>query len=252
MGAYYTSIANTAADQQIQALTDPLLQIRDNAFITPSQMPRVILAHFFGTNLTVAKFKPASYRNLGDYWVEPFANAVGGAATTTPYLDLTDYPDTGAPLVLSALEELPAYGQQGSGGSQDAYAFALFSDGKPTKREGRFFTVRATGTTTLTAKSFTLCSLTMDTGLPSGRYNLVGARVKSTGILAFRFAMPEVLNRPGGLGSQNDLSFTPRGQRNGGWGIWGSFDHLTIPQVDVLSTSADTAQTVWFDLEKVS
>ena len=252
LAAYYTSIANTAADQQINALTDSMVQIRDNAFITPDKMRRVILAAFFGTNLTVAKLKPASYRNFGDYWVEPLGNAVGGAGAITPALNLTDLPEHGAPLILDSQEELPAYGQQGSGGAQDAYAVVIFSDGKPPKREGKFFTVRGTGTTTLNAKAWTLCPITMDTGLPAGRYNLVGARAKSTGILAFRFAFTEQINRPGGLGNQNDTAFTQDGQRNGAWGVWGSFDHLSIPQLEVLSTSADTAETVWMDVEKVA
>ncbi len=252
LSAYFASIANTAADQQVAAIADGLIPTRDSALVVPADMHKVVLLHAFGTNLTVAKVKPASYRRFGDYWIEPIANAMGGAGATTPYLDLTDGPGAGAPLELDPQEELPFYAQQNSAGAQNAYGFVIFADGPLRKREGKFFTVRATGTTTLVANAWSSVSLSMDTGLPAGRYALVGARAKSAGLLAFRFIIVRQNNRPGGLAFQGDTSFEPTGQRNGGWGIWGEFDHLSIPTLEAFSTSADTSETVWFDLEKIA
>lgn len=251
LSAYFSSIANTAADQQITAVADGLIYTRDNALVVPVAMPMLLAASFFGTNMTVAKFKPPSYSIFGDYWVLPYANAIGGAGARTPVLDLADFGISGPPLMLDKQEELPAYGQQSSAGAQNAYAFVLFSDAGAKKHDGRFFTVRATATTTLVANAWTPCALTLDKGLPAGKYNLVGARVKTAGLLAFRFIIQGFSNRPGGFGVQADTSFENWGQRNGVWGIWGTFDHLTIPTLEAFSTSADTSETVWLDLEKI-
>jgi hypothetical protein len=252
LSAYFSSIANTAADQQITAIADGLIYTRDNAIVVPPDMPRVLAANFFGTNMTTAKFKPASYRRFGDYWVLPIATAIGGAGAVTPYLDLTGLDYSGQPLILQPQEELPAYAQQTSAGAQNAYAFVLFGHEAVKPLKGRFFTVHATGTTTLVANAWTAAPITLDTGLPAGRYRLVGSRVRSPGCLAFRWIIIQQHNRPGGFGFQGDTSFEAYGQRNGGWGPWGEFDNLTIPTPELWSTSADTSQQVWMDLELLS
>jgi hypothetical protein len=102
----------------------------------------------------------------------------------------------------------------------------------------------------LTANAWSVVTPVLDTGLPAGRYHLVGMRVKSAGALFFRAIIVQQFHRPGAFAVQNDTSFEATNQRHGGWGIWGNFDHLTIPQVEILSTTADTSETVWFDLEQ--
>jgi hypothetical protein len=251
LGLYTSSIANTAADQQVAAYADGIVPTRDNAIVVPALMPNLLWAAAFGTNLTVAKLKPPSLRVFGDYSVRPIGNAAASAGAVIPYLGLTgSFPD-GPPLRLEAQEELPFYAQQSSAGNQQAFAAVLFSDGDYKSVHGRYFTVRATGTTTVTANVPTVCSLTMDTGLPAGRYRLVGARAKSATGLYFRFVSIYSQFRPGGAAAQGELEFELSGQRNGGWGVWFEFDHLSIPSVEMLCTAGDSAQIVFMDLEKI-
>src|SRR5215472_9837227 len=139
LSAYFASIPNTAADQQLIAVADGLIYTRDNAIVVPPDMPRVLIAGFFGTNMTKAVFKPASYRRFGDYWVYPYANAIGGAGNTTPYLDVTGLDFSGAPLQLQPQEELPAYAQQSSAGAQNAYCFVLFGPDNVRPIRGKYF-----------------------------------------------------------------------------------------------------------------
>lgn len=252
MSAYYASISNSAADQQLVAIADGLIPTRDNALIVPTPLPRVLATMFFGTNLSVAKLKPASYRRFGDYWVLPYSNTAASSGGITPYLDLSEIAGAGPPLVLDAQEELPAYAQQSSAGAQSAYAAVIFSDTPAKQHTGKFFTVHALGSNTLVPNQWSTVTPVMDTGLPAGRYNLVGMRVRSAGCLFFRAIIVQQFFRPGGFGFQADTAFEASGQRNGGWGIWGNFDHLTIPQVEVISTSADTSENIWFDLEQTS
>jgi hypothetical protein len=252
LSAYFASIPNTVADQQLIAVPDGLIYTRDNAIVVPPDMNKVIAAFFFGTNMTVAKFKPASYRRFGDYWVLPYSQTISGAGAVQSYLDLSGGEYSGQPLVLKPQEELPAYAQQSSAGAQNSFCFVVFSDKGRLQQHGQYFTVHGTSTTTMNANAWTPCALTLDTGLPAGRYRLVGSRARSAGLLAFRWIIIQQHNRPGGFGFQNDLSFEPYGQRNGGWGEWGQFDNLTIPTPEVWSTSADTSLQIWLDLELVS
>jgi hypothetical protein len=252
MSAFTASIPNTASDQQLIAIADGLIPTRDNALVVPPDLPRVLAVMFYGANLTVAKLKPASYRRFGDYWVLPYANAIGGSGAISPYLDLSQIAGAGPPLILDPQEELPAYGQQGSAGAQQAYAAVLFTEAEAKPHHGKFFTVHGTSTQTLTPNVWSTCVVTMDTGLPAGRYNLVGMRVQSAGCIFFRAVIVQQFHRPGGFGFQGRTSFEATGQRNGGWGVWGNFDHLSIPNVEIIATSADTAIDVFFDLEQSS
>lgn len=252
ISAFTASIPNTAADQQLIAVADGLIPTRDNALVVPPSMPRVMAIMFFGTNLSVAKLKPASYRRFGDYWVLPYTNVSPSAGAQLSYVDLSDNPVAGPPLILDPQEELPAYGQQGSAGAQQAYAAVIFSEASVKRHTGRFFTVRGTATQTLVPNTWSVVSPIMDTGLPAGRYNLVGMRVKSAGGLFFRAVIVQQFNRPGAFCVQNDTSFEATNQRHGGWGLWGNFDHLTIPNVEIFSTTADTSETIWFDLEQTT
>lgn len=252
MSAFTASIPNTAADQQLIAIADGLIPTRDNALVVPTDLPRVIATMFYGVNMNVAKLKPASLRRFGDYWVLPYANTIGGSGLISPYLDLSDLPSSGPPLVLDAQEELPAYAQQSSAGAQQAYAAVIFSEAGVKQHKGKFFTIHGICANTLVPNTWSVATPVLDTGLPAGRYNLVGCRVRSAGCLFFRLVIVQQFHRPGGFGFQADISFEPTGQRNGGWGIWGNFDHLTIPNLEVLSTTADTSTHVWFDLEQTS
>lgn len=252
VSAFTSSIPNTAADQQLVAVADGLIPTRDNALVVPPNMPRVIAIFFFGTNMTVAKLKPASYRRFGDYWVLPYTQTAAGGGAQMGYVDLSDSPIAGPPLILDSQEELPAYAQQGSAGAQQAYASVIFSEAGPKRHEGRFFTIHGSASTTLVANTWSVVSPVLDTGLPAGRYNLVGMRVKSAGCLFFRAVIVQQFNRPGGFGVQNDVSYEATNQRHGGWGIWGNFDHLTVPNIEIFSTTADTSEQIWFDLEQTS
>jgi hypothetical protein len=53
------------------------------------------------------------------------------------------------------------------------------------------------------------------------------------------------------MGNLTESTLTLRGQRYGGWGVWGVFDNWTIPTVDYFSSAADTAEVLALDLVKV-
>lgn len=245
--AFSSSISNAAADQQINAVFDGRIPVRDNAIVIGDKYDHLNLAWFFGVNLTVAKLKPPNFRNLGDYLVLPIQNIKEAGDQVAIALDLRFNP-----MNLIIGDELPAFAQQSSAGAQQANAFVMLSSDPIVPIKAQHYSVRATSAQTLTAFAWTSCNLTMDTGLPKGRYQVIGARAKSAGALAFRLIFPDQNNRPGGIAVQSDLSWLDYGQRRGEWGEWGQFDNLLIPTLEMFSVSADTSETVIMDLVKLS
>lgn len=176
------------------------------------------------------------------------------------------------PIPLRPTEELDIFATQNSGSSETEYVAVIFTDGQqtpaatPTKTpalngNGRFFTAHATSATTLTASAWTLCSLTFDYALPAGYYALIGARAYSAGALFFRI-LPATAPyfRPGGLAvqaydqldAQGQRAFSPYHRGYDGWGEWVRFWQNVPPQIEMFSTSADTAEEFWLDLVKLS
>lgn len=239
---YDASIAQNSL-LQIAAVTDQIAQIRDSAIIAPPRLNNITQILGFGTNLNRLQIQLPSTRRFGNYDLRPFANAFAAGGAQTPMLDLRE-----DPFVCEEGEEIPVFAQQGSAGAQREYCVLLLSDNpRPVDQKNRI-TVRATGTTTLVADTWTPVTLTFDTQLPRGKFKLVGARVESASGVAFRCINQQMSYRPGGFCNQSALALDYPGQRRGGLGVWFEFDYLTPPIVEMLATAGDTAETFFLDL----
>jgi len=195
-------------------------------------------------------------------------NNIGTAIETPPkFWDFSRNPKA-----LRPTEEFDIFASQLNAGAETETVFVQFTDGVmiaapqiapgPTiNGNNQLFTVHATAATTLTANAWTQVTPVLDQALPAGLYALVGARVVTAGALAFRMLpIVQPLWRPGGVGSQTNDQLDPPGQRyinplDGSvshWGVWLTFYQNTVPNVHIWSTSADTAEDMFFDLIKIS
>lgn len=153
-----------------------------------------------------------------------------------------------APLPLDPGEDVQAFVDNANTAGRDT-VLAWLADGPVAPDNRPFFTVRATGTTTLTAGVWGNVPLTFDETIPKGEWDIIGARVESAGALAGRIVTPGQFHRPMVPGSDgaND-SDANAFFRAGRMGVLGKLRARSLPSVDVLSVSADAAQTVWLDL----
>jgi len=111
--------------------------------------------------------------------------------------------------------------------------------------------VRATGAGTLTVDAWTAVTLTLGQQLQAGRYAVVGIRAQSAGAKAARLIFQETAARPGCIAYDSNADLEHPMFRNGNLGVLGEFVHTAIPQVEFLSLSADTAETVFLDIVKI-
>ena len=112
-------------------------------------------------------------------------------------------------------------------------------------------TVKCTSNTTLTAYEWTLGKLTFTQQLEAGTYAIVGMKAISDGLIAARLVIPGSARRPGVVGCDSVGDKIPDIFRMGKLGVWGTFEHTFPPQVEFLSSSADTSEIVYLDLIKM-
>lgn len=157
-----------------------------------------------------------------------------------------------SPIELTETETLTAQILDTTAGASLSKIFAFFSDGLPETVNGEIFTIRATGTATLVANTWSPVTLTLQDNLIAGRYAVVGAKFESAGCCAARFVPVDIGNyRPGAIGTDSSADANDPIFRNGGLGSWFEFEHDTLPTVEFCSISADTAEVVYLDLIQV-
>lgn len=163
------------------------------------------------------------------------------------------------PVSFAATEEISFYASLTDATTSKTVVgvFTLGPDTLPPLPRGEPFWIRCVGSTTLTAYRWTSVKLTPEVQLEAGTYALISAIGISAGAIAIRFIIPGLVWRPGfpavaanteyeGVSVArriiNDLIETE----------YGRFSHLSIPEVQFLSATADTSEVVYMKLVKVA
>lgn len=109
---------------------------------------------------------------------------------------------------------------------------------------GRRFTVRGTAAQTLVANQYTSASIALDQTLPFGRYGVIGMEVTCAAAVAARLIFPQNASiRPGVIvGNTISVHNLSHRLRSGSWGLLGTFEQTSPPQLEILGTTAG-AQT---------
>lgn len=227
------------------ALADPSMTVSGDNISIPDYASMLIAAMGIGPNLTRAQLQSPALRRVLNYEIRPLN--VGAEPLSPVPIDLF----VNSPIQLDIDEQMQAYMSEDAAGASAGTILVWLADKAIEPVEGEIFTVRVSNASTLVANTWTNGALTFDQVLPVGRYAIVGARFESAGLQAFRFLFQGSTPRPGGVGCDAPADLEPKGQRFGGWGVWGEFQSTNPPTVDFLSVSADTSQIGTLDLIKV-
>jgi len=161
------------------------------------------------------------------------------------------------PVALTPTEEISVYAIQTGAAAERVYTLALL--GSPTIEPapaGDIRVVRCTSATTLTANEWTSCKLTPDVALEAGTYALVGMVPISANAIAARAIITGQVYRPGVpalAGAEADVKVHSKEwfEFFGGY-LFGTFTHLTIPEIQFLSSAADTSEVVYLYIIKTA
>jgi hypothetical protein len=236
----YSQSNDSAALTEIAALADQHATVVGDDIFVPDELPNLAGYYFLGANFTQGQISSPSLRRKTLIDVEP-ADVAALPASPPAF-----HSRTAQPIPLEPGEAIRTLMAEDAAGASRVTAALWFSDGPIEPVAGEIFTVRATNTDTLTANAWTAGALTFSQTLPAGDFEVVGARAQSTNLQLLLF--PGGTWRPGGIGANADGNLDPVGQRYGGWGVWGRFNHRSPPQVEFLANGADSSQVVHLDL----
>lgn len=246
MIGWRASVNTGGALTEIAALADQHVRVEGNNIIVPRGMNNLVFAFHTAATATLAQLASPTLRRTVLLDIAPIN--VAAEPLSPPAI----MPLFNSPIVLDEDEALRALVAGGESTAENKIVLALLSDGDISPVTGEIFTVRATGSTTLTANAWTNVALTFSQTLPAGRYAVVGMRPESSGCVAARLVFVGGVWRPGAIGTDSVADIQPDMFRHGRLGIWGEFEHTQPPTVDFLSVSADSSETVYLDIVKIS
>jgi|SRR6266850_1686306 len=240
--AYSSAAAGiNAALTALAAVPDPHVRVVGNDIIVPDTMNTLWGGTAIGPTLTRAQLSSPSLRRVFLHELAPLD--IGAALPASPRkIFLRD----GDPQPLDTAEALDALITNTASDRETVLVWLGPGPSKPDNRPS--WTIRVTATPTAVAGAWTNGSITFDQTLPAGSYDVVGARFRSTNLIAFRFVFVGGTFRPGAIGYASTTSLDYDSFRDGGLGVWGTFKHNSPPTVDFLANAADASFTGELDL----
>lgn len=240
--AYSSAAAGiNAALAALPAVADPHVRVNNvNDIYVPGDFHFLWGAYAGGATMTRAQFSSPSLRRT---FLPEIAPIDKNTLPTSPRM-LFMYDDS--PIPLDPGEGLDVFLTNTASDRETVLAFLGPGPSKPDTRA--FFTLRVTATPTAVAGQWTNGALTFDQTLPAGSYDLLGARFRSTNLIAFRFVFVGGTYRPGAVGYAASTVLDYDKFRGGNLGVWGSFRHNAPPTVDFLANAADASFAGELDL----
>lgn len=231
-----------AALTALAAVPDPHVRVNaTNDFYVPADFHFLWGGTAIGPTLTRAQLMSPSLRRV--FLHELAVIDIGAALPASPRkIILQD----DSPIPLDGGEALDANITNTASDRETVLAWLAPGTSKPDSRP--CFTIRVTATPTAVAGAWTNGALVFDQTLPAGNYDLLGARFRSTNLIAFRFVFVGGTYRPGAIGYASTTSLDYDKFRYGNVGVWGSFKWNAPPTVDFLANAADASFTGELDL----
>ena len=247
LALFSSAIASASANQQVTNVSDPVIATSASGFLVPGTINKFMRAAGVGNILNRFQLSSASLKKYAPFDGNP-ANV--GTVIASPARALHFERN---PIPLSVNEELDAFATNSAVTSTQTSIAVWFCDGPISPiTGGQVFSVHWTASVTLTANAWTPLSFVLDNGIPAGTFSIVGSRMKSAGALFHRF-IPRggAPYRPGTFAVQAFGDYSLDMDRYGGLGEYLRFTNTTPPQIEVFSSSADTAEEGFLDLIQV-
>lgn len=249
VAAFSEQIAAAGTLQPIAAVADDQIFSAGDDIRVPQGLASLIAAYAIGSGQTRARIVAPSLRAFANLELAP--KVISEAVNVTHPARLKSFVRDPLPLVVGESINYETDGGAGAGvGLQTGVI--LLADGPVAPVDGVMRTVRATAGIAGTESLWISGGLTFSEDLPSGNYQVVGARCEADNPGAFRLIFVAGGPRPGSLSTLDSGGSEVMGSRLGGWGVWGVFDTNQPPTLEILSLAgAGTAQVLYLDIIRV-
>ena len=241
----WSESVDSATLTDIEALLDQHVTTDGDDILVPAFASNIIGVFAFGALISGAQISSPTLRKGLMLDVAPIN--IGAE----PVFPLAFVNRIDSPIALTPGEGLRGRASESGAGATRVGVLVWLQGEYEEPPSGEILTVKATSATTVVPYEWSLCPLSLTQQLEAGRYALVGARVECANGIAARFVIPGSEYRPGVIAC-DAFGDTDNGIfREGRFGMFGEFEHTFIPQVEILSADADTAEEVYLDVIKI-
>ncbi len=233
LAAYTLNIANVA-NTDVPALVDDILTIFNGHFLLRKPY-QLVQAFVCAQSLTRARFDSPTMRFYGNPYIRP--HNVGVLPLSNPNVAKW----ISRPFQLPMGEEIAIQATDSVGTTERLNALIWLMAAMEALPPGNVYPVRFTSTGTAVVNSWTTIPYTMDTGIPTGQYAMVGSELQSSNGVAHRWIFDEQQERPGHI-SQGTLGGRVTDE-DYLWtlGTMGRFYNTSLPRLQVLCNAGDAA-----------
>ena len=245
LAAWFESIDQASLGRIAVVQDDVLTQNGTDRFNVPNEYRFIQFAFASGLNLSQARIvTPSLQVAKSDLDIIPFQDGADLLAILNPPIWVPE-----RFVELDPSEQIEAQtSEDGSGATTQQVFVALGTAENPAMPAGNIRSIRLTGTTTVTADTWSSVVLTPESSLEAGRYTMVHFAAFSATVIAARWLPNGGGFRPGlfgqGAASPAQFDFGAETWRRLGWYSMLEFTHITLPQIQYFCTAGDTAQTV--------
>ena len=247
--AFSEQIAAAGTLQAIAAVADDQVFTSGDDVRVPQGLANLLAAFSIGSAQTRARIVAPSLRAFANLEIAP--KVISEAMSEDDIARVLTFARNPLPLAVGESLNYESDGGAGGGLGQQT-GVILLGDGPVQSFSGAMRTVRATAAIAGTEAVWDSGALTFSEDLPTGIYQVVGARCEADSPGAFRLIFVAGGPRPGSLSANSDQAGDVIGARLGGWGIWGQFDTNQPPTLEILSLAgAGAAQVLYLDIIRV-
>lgn len=243
--AYTKSVAAGSTNEDIPGVTDGYATLANNHYVMQREL-RLRLAYAQGPNITAARLNAPALRAVALPHIDPLE--VSSGPTDVP--QVVDYRNLMP--IMPRIDEL-AVETSNNAAAAERHVVGLWLDepgGRPLL-PGPVWTIRGTANITSGNLSWGEGTVTWESTLPAGRYQVAGLDVIGANLVFARLRFPDQTMMPGCLARTNQSNSPHPVFRFGRLGLWGEFESIAPPLLQVFGTAAPTTQIVYMDLIKV-
>jgi hypothetical protein len=242
LAAYFASLTNGSTFAQVAAVNDGVLtRTTANNFILPKP-GKIVGAYSAGVSITEARINTPSLRYVG----LPLIGFLNAALVVPSPPALTWWGDNGPPI--PTVDEISIEHSLGGAAPENEFTLLFIQFEKRPVPAGPTYRLEFTGTITASAGTWVSGAMTPTSTLPQGSYAVVGMDCVGTNLAAARLIFPGSFFRPGCLCRNSKTSLPSYLFTNDSMGLYGTFKSVNLPNLEVFSIGANTAQTVYLDV----
>lgn len=245
LAAYFGSLTNGSTLAQVPAVADQVLtRTTANNFVLPKP-GKLWGVYSAGANITDAQINTPSLRYVG----LPFVGFLNTSLTVPSPPALTWWGELGPRI--PEVDEIQLSHSLGGAAAENELDLVWFGMAYKPVTPGPQYRLKFTSTITASAGTWVSGTLSPASTLPQGTYDVVGMDCIGTNLVGARLIFPGSFFRPGVLCRNASNGIPPRQMVDGELGCFGTFKSVNLPNLEILSSGANTAQTTFLDLVRV-